>query len=67
MTPQERSEWRNKEALLIEASKEQMAAEHKLERNEKFEIAWKIAWDLGHSAGLNEVENYFSDLVPLLK
>ena len=55
------------EAREIELSKARMADKHRLERNEKFEKAWKIAWDEGHSSGLAEVESYFDKLAELLK
>ena len=63
----DREDWREQEARAIEAAKAELAAVHGLERNAKFDRAWSIAWDLGHSAGIHEVKNYFSDLADLLK
>lgn len=38
-----------------------------LDRNAKFDIAWRLAWENGHACGLSEVESFFNDLAPLLK
>jgi hypothetical protein len=35
--------------------------------NPKVDKAFSIAWDYGHSSGLREVENYFSEIVELIK
>ena len=62
---------REREDREIEACKAHLAERHRLERNDKFEIAWRIAWRIawenGHSSGLSEVESYFDDLAELLK
>lgn len=50
-----------------EASKAKLAAEYQLPRDAKFERAWSIAWEHGHSSGLSEVESYFIELVDLIK
>lgn len=62
-----RQQWLDEQAREVEAAKAELAAEHGLDRNEKFEIAWGIAWEHGHSSGIPEVKNFFHDLVPLLK
>jgi hypothetical protein len=71
MTLEERQKLRKqqeaKDAKDIEASKVRMAKKHQLERNGKFEKAWSIAWEEGHSNGIKEVEYYFEGLVDLLK
>lgn len=68
---EERREARRKhyeeEALKIEETKNRLAAEYSIERNAKFEKAWSLAWDYGHSSGFDEVERYFGDLVELIK
>lgn len=63
---EQRRQWREQEARDIEASKAKMASEYGLERDHKFDIAWDISWSRGHSSGINEVENYFGELVDLL-
>lgn len=63
----QRTIWREQEAEEIEASKVKMLAMHGLVRDAKFELAWKLAWDYGHSSGISEVELYFSELAELLK
>lgn len=35
--------------------------------NPKADKAYIIAWDFGHSCGYSEVNNYFMDLVELIK
>lgn len=62
-----RKSWRETEAIAIEASKTRMAKECGVERGEKFDKAWQIAWDHGHSAGIGEVEIYFRELAELIK
>ena len=59
--------WREHEALLIEEVKARIATKHEISRGAKFEKAWRLAWEYGHSSGLPEVENYFDDLVELIK
>ena len=51
----------------IEACKARLAERHRLKRNAKFEIAWRIAWENGHASGFSEVEIYFDDIAELLK
>jgi flagellar biosynthesis/type III secretory pathway protein FliH len=57
---------RKREAEEIEAVKAELAAEYKIERNAKFDKTWSIAWEYGHSSGLDEVKNYFHELVELI-
>lgn len=59
--------WRNQQALDIQASKARMAAECGIARDAKFDKAWALAWDYGHSAGIDEVESYFRQLSELIK
>ena len=70
-TTEERAEYRrkrlDKDSAEIEKAKAELAENHGLERNAKFECAWRIAWGLGHSAGINEVKIYFDELAELLK
>lgn len=33
----------------------------------KRDKCYQLAWDLGHSAGMHEIANYFSSLVELIK
>ena len=67
MTAEERKAYFAEQAREIEAAKAELAAEHDLDRNEKFELAFRIAWDRGHSSGMDDVKNCFHDLVPLLQ
>ncbi len=64
---EQRKAWRERQAKDIEASKRRMAKECGVERNAKFDKAWDIAWDRGHSAGISEVEGYFRTLAELIK
>ena len=43
-----------------------LAKENGVEDNPKLDLLWEKAWDLGHSCGLNEVSNYFMNLVDLI-
>jgi flagellar biosynthesis/type III secretory pathway protein FliH len=67
MTPKEREEWRAKERAEIEATKVRLSERYGVKRDEKFEKAWNLAWDYGHSSGFMEVEMYFQDLAELIK
>lgn len=51
----------------IEDIKNALARKHGLSRNDKFEKAWNLAWDYGHSSGYDEVQLYFDELAELLK
>ncbi len=62
-----RQQWREQMERDREESKARMAKEHGLERNNKFELAYSIAWSHGHSSGIQEVEMYFEELAELLK
>lgn len=44
-----------------------LAKEYGVVGNPKFGRAFSIAWSMGHSSGFSEVENYFSELVDLIK
>lgn len=55
------------QAALIEEEKAKLAIKHKIPRDEKFEKAWRIAWDQGHSSGFSEVEIVFDELIDLIK
>lgn len=59
---------KNKEARQREeALKARLEDEHGLREHPKRELLWSKAWDLGHSYGLSEVENYYADLAELLQ
>lgn len=36
-------------------------------RSKGFKAAWSYAWEQGHSAGYREVENYFHDIMSVVK
>jgi hypothetical protein len=50
----------------IEEMKTELAAEHGVPRDDKFDKAWSIAWSFGHSSGLPEVRYYFDEIVELI-
>jgi hypothetical protein len=58
---------REEQAIAVEAIKKELAAKHGIPRNAKFERAWDIAWEYGHSSGFDEVRMYFDELADLLK
>lgn len=62
-----RREWLDEQDRLIEAMKAELAAEHGVPRDAKFDKAWIIAWSFGHSSGLPEVRYYFDEIVELIK
>jgi hypothetical protein len=64
---QRRRERIERQAQQEEQVKARLAAEHSIPRDAKFDKAWGIAWDLGHSSGFSEVEDYFHQIVELIK
>ena len=44
-----------------------LEARHGLTGHPKADKLYSLAWDMGHSAGYGEVENYYSDMADLLK
>lgn len=47
--------------------REKLAAQHGLKQDAKFVQCWWLAWQYGHASGLHEVENFFNELVELIK
>lgn len=50
-----------------EAFKKLLAEEYGVIGNPKFERCYSIAYSHGHSSGFSEIENFFSDIVDLIK
>ncbi len=67
MNAQQRKEYNEREAREIEEAKASLAVEYKIPRDAKFDKAWRLAWEYGHSSGLSEVRLYFSELVELIR
>ena len=63
----ERRRIREEEDKRIEAAKVRVFQETGTTDNPKREQLWSKAWELGHSAGVSEVEYYYCDLVELIK
>lgn len=55
------------ESIRTQVFKELLASEYGVENNPKFEKAFELAWQHGHSSGYSEVEIYFSDFAELIK
>ena len=55
------------ETRAIVELKKELSGEYGIPVNAKFEKAWNIAWDRGHSSGLDEVRSIFGELVELFK
>ncbi len=58
--------YREEQLLLLEF-KTDLFEKHGVTDNPKRENCYSIAWERGHSSGLGEVMNYFSDFVELIK
>lgn len=67
MTATTYKERRIKQDEEIETLKNELINAHGIERDIKFEKAFDLAWDLGHSSGYDEVKYYFGELVDLIK
>ena len=63
----EREERQRIENEAIEAQKQELADSHGLPRDERFEQAYSIAWQRGHSGGLGDVASVFDDILPLIQ
>lgn len=55
------------QAELHEQFKQDLFRENGVVGNPKAELCFQKAWEMGHASGVSEVENYFSDLVELIK
>jgi hypothetical protein len=55
------------EAERIRQFKVDLFAAYGVTEHPKAERTFSLAWELGHSAGLHEVESFFADLVTLIK
>lgn len=52
---------------LFELFKKDLFEEYGLTGHPKADMAFSIAWDMGHSSGLSEVDIYFAQIAPLLQ
>jgi hypothetical protein len=59
--------WTRARNLLEAEFKADLFDEHGVTGHPKANRAFDLAWDRGHSAGYQEVANYFDDLADLLK
>lgn len=62
-----RQVYREDEQRLVRVFKEDLEKEFEVEGHPRSEKLFELAWDYGHSSGLSEVLNYYSDLVDLIK
>ena len=60
-------QYRKKELDKKLKHRNKMFCNHNLEITEKSCACYQLAWEYGHSAGLYEVEQYFNELVDLIK
>jgi hypothetical protein len=44
-----------------------MEIQYGLVHHSKADMLYALAWEMGHSSGFSEVENYYRDMAPLLK
>jgi hypothetical protein len=59
--------YRNEEARIYEQFKQDLFEDLGIEANPKRDKLFSIAWDMGHSAGYQEVYGYACDLVELIE
>lgn len=62
-----RREYHDNVINVINDFKQALFIEYKVTDNPKAEKCWELAWEHGHSSGYSEVENFFDDLVELIK
>lgn len=58
--------YRHDNAEMIKKLKQDIIEEAGVVDNPKANDLWDIAWDQGHSSGLNEVYNYFFDYLKII-
>lgn len=63
----ERARRQAEENAKVLAFKAEIAKEAGIENHPKLEKVWGLAWDMGHSYGLNDVRIYFLNLAELVK
>jgi hypothetical protein len=63
----EREEHDRLENEAIEAQKKELAECYGLPRDERFEQAYGVAWQIGHSGGFSDVACAFDGIVPLIQ
>jgi flagellar biosynthesis/type III secretory pathway protein FliH len=63
----EREERNRLENEAIETQKQELAKSYGLPRDERFEQAYSIAWQRGHSYGFSDVASCFDDILPLIQ
>lgn len=56
----------NEESRIVNQFKQDMFVELDIENNEKRELLFSKAWEMGHSSGYDEIKNYMIDLVDLI-
>lgn len=56
-----------KEREQVAAFKDELETVHQIKGHPKAQRLWELAWQHGHSNGLEEVEMYYSDFVELIK
>lgn len=61
-----RKAYRDEDKRLYEQFKKDLFEEYGVTNNPKVEQAYSLAYAYGHSCGLNEIQNYFSELVDLI-
>ena len=62
-----RTAYRAEQGRLQEEFKRDLFEEHGVTDHPKAERCYALAWEKGHSAGLQEVANFFDDFVDLIK
>ncbi len=62
-----RDAYHAEESRLTEMFKTDLYEEYGVSDNPKRNVLFSKAWSMGHSSGLNEVLNYFDDLVELIQ
>ena len=51
----------------FEVLRDKFFLKHEVTDNNQTRKAFQLAWDYGHSNGESEIDNYFYDLVDLIK
>ena len=66
MNTEERAAYNAKCKKEAQGCREKCECDNGIEGNPKAHILWRKAWEMGHSAGLHEVEIIYADLVELI-
>ena len=65
--PEQRRAWRAEESAIEQRFRADLEVEFGMKGHAKADLLWRMAWDRGHSSGLQEVFQEYRELSELVK